>query len=124
MQITDEAHQMMMSEALTRTLLNPITRPGDLDAMVELGNRLGGEDFDIGTLGTHPVAGSLAMAVTKQYLTGTLTADVSAAEIGLTVDEYADYSTRSAVSLNELPLLCQVAAAYGLRMDIVFTPEV
>lgn len=125
MQITDEAHQLV-SEALSRTLLNHQTRPGDLEDLTELCTRLSGleEEFDPADLDTYPVAGPFVAGIMRQYLTGTLTADVSAEAQGLTVDELAGYGERSSVTLNELPLLCQVAAAYGLRMDIVFTPEV
>lgn len=119
MQLTAEAHQLV-SDAIRRTLLNPNAREGDREeynAQVErLGGTLDGDEVD-----TFPEGGSIVMAITNQWVNGGRTSNPTAAEQGLTADELTTYSLRQVLDLNELPLLAQIASAYGLQMDIVFT---
>lgn len=93
MQITEQAH-LDMAEVIRRTRLGAAS----LEEYVELFEQLGGT-WGEGGPDTYPTAGNLTAAVSNQFAEGRITT----------------------LELSQLPLLCQVAAAFGLRMDIVFT---
>lgn len=118
MQITEQGHQDM-AEAIRRCRLNPGAFPEHLEEYLALAEQLGGTVAG-DEVTVAPAAGNMVMAIYSQFAEGRVTTPPAASDYGLTEDERVTYTNGATLEPSNLALLCQVASAFGLRMEITF----